>query len=130
MDSRSRPRGLGCVRRFSGVFRKISNAGPWTKTIFVLGCLIVLGATVAGVFFNLHIAEFGNLLEREHNLKEDKTIDEAKREQGIASIKAKKGESEKAYSKGYWVLLFCFLFSFVAFTIIGFWLLFTHSDKK
>ena len=113
---------LGAFVGLAGFSEKISNAGPWPKAVFVLGCLIVLGAVIAGVYFNLFIAQFGNVLEREEAL--DNPSPEESR-----AIEIERDQAETGYYWAYRVLLSCFVLSFVAFTIIGFWLLFTHPEK-
>jgi len=121
--------GLAGFVGLAGFSERISNSGTGPKGVFLAAGGTVLLAVVAGVLFNLFLAQFGNALEREHALRENKSIEEPVRKELAKKIKKGKGNAARGYALCYWGLLICFFLSLLCFAGVGCWLLVTPTEK-
>lgn len=121
--------GLSGFIGLGGFSERLSTSGGFLKGIFLFAGLVVLAAVICGVLFNLFLAQFGNELENEHDLKEDKAISEEDREKESAEIEERKESAKGGYEWTYWGLLIFFVLSMLCFAVVGGWLVLTPTQK-
>jgi hypothetical protein len=117
---------LGGFVGLAGFSEKISAASFSLKLVFGLGCALVVIAVIAGVLFNLFIAEFGNALEELHKASEKADTDKSKKDR----LDAKRRRTATGYVITYWFLLLSFLASLLFFATIGLWLLIADPGSE